>query len=66
MTYAVITPIVKRAGAYHFSVFRPTDKPTDPPIHHTYETRDLAWLGRHGWISYYRGRHVSVKAKFDA
>lgn len=62
MTYAVVTPIVKRAGAYQFNVFRPTD----PPIHHTYETRDLAWLGRHGWISYYRGRHVSVKAKFDA
>lgn len=64
MTYAVVTPIIKRAGAYHFDVYRPTDKPTDVPIQHTYACRELAWYGRTGWISYYRQKHVSVRDRF--
>lgn len=64
--YAVITPIIKRAGAYHFDVYRPTDKPSDMPIQHTYASRALAWCGRHGWISYYKDKQVRVKAEFDA
>jgi hypothetical protein len=64
MTYAVVTPIVKRAGAYHFDVYRPTDKPTDMPIQHTYRSRELAWCGRMGWISYYRQKHVKVRDQF--
>ena len=63
--YAVITPIIKRAGAYHFDVYRPTDKPSDVPIQHTYACRELAWCGRQAWISYYKGRHVEVRRSFD-
>jgi hypothetical protein len=62
--YAVVTPVVHRAGAFHFDVYRPTDTPDFMPIQHTYASRELAWCGRQGWISYYRGRHVDVRRSF--
>jgi len=65
MTYAVVTPIVRRAGAFHFDVYRPTDTPDSMPIQHTYACRELAWCGRQGWVSYYRDKHVEVRGSFD-
>ena len=63
LTYAVVTPLRKRTdGTYVFKV-RPPHWSTDPWITHTYATLDLARLGRHGWISYYRGKHIEVRTR---
>lgn len=63
--YAVVTPLIKTKNGWRFRVKPPTWNETEPWIVHTYETKDLAHLGRQGWISYYKGRHVSVRGKLS-
>lgn len=64
-TYAVVTPITKVKDGWRFRVKPPTWNEHEPWIVHTYATKDLGELGRHGWISYYKGRHVSVRSKLS-
>lgn len=63
-TYAVLTPIRKVKEGWRFKVKSP-NWPEDEWLTHTYATKELAQLGRDGWLSYFVGRHVSVRSKLS-
>ena len=62
-TYAIVTPLRKTPkGAYTFKV-KPPNWADEPWVQQVYETRELASLGRQGWLDYYASRHIEVSTR---